>query len=320
MTSPTSDAVVIGCGVMGLTTAVALVEAGLHITIYTEDLPEDTTSAAAGAMWGPYLVEPRERVFEWSRDTFAVLAQMATDPDTGVRMVAGIEASHQLCEEPEWSHLVPGFRRCELAELPPDFVDGFKFTAPLVDMPRYLRYLITRFEMHGGRVQRRTVHSLQELGGSGSVIVNCTGVGARTLVPDPAVRPVRGQLVVVDNPGIVEFFSEDSGPSPNLTYIYPHGDTVVLGGCAQEGDCRREPDPGVAHGILQRCARIDGRLARARIIDNRVGLRPTRFEVRVEEERRDGNRILHNYGHGGSGITMSWGCAREITKRVLSGG
>jgi D-amino-acid oxidase len=319
MSNSTSDAIVIGCGIMGLTAAIALVEAGLHITIYTEDLPEDTTSAAAGAMWGPYLVQPRERVFEWSRDTFAVLAEMAADPDTGVRMVAGIEASHQPCEEPEWSHLVPGFRRCELAELPPDFVDGFKFTVPLVDMPRYLRYLITRFEMYGGRVQRRTVHSLQELCGSESVIVNCTGVGARALVPDPAVRPVRGQLVVVDNPGITEFFSEDSGPSSDLTYIYPHGDTVVLGGCAQDGDWRRELDPGIADGILQRCARIDRRLARARIIDNRVGLRPTRFAVRVEEERRDGTRILHNYGHGGSGITMSWGCAREITRRVLSG-
>jgi D-amino-acid oxidase len=317
---PHLEALVIGCGVSGLTTAVCLSEAGIPVHIWTEAMPAATTSAAAGAQWGPYMVEPWARVREWSRRTLEVLRDLAQSPGTGVSDVEGVEASRQLAPEPPWADLLPGLRRCDREELPPGFFDGWRSRVPLVDMPIYLDYLLDRFRSGGGQVSVRPVKSLSEAARQASVVVNCSGVDARALVPDDGVTPIRGQLVVIENPGIEEFFSEDTGPSPDLTYICPHGDSVVLGGTAHDGAWNLEPDPATAEAILRRCAEVEPRVMGSRVIDHRVGLRPTRASVRVDEEMLpDGTMILHNYGHGGAGVTLSWGCAQEIVTRVGSG-
>jgi D-amino-acid oxidase len=88
-----ADAIVLGSGVSGLTTAVSFAEAGLKVDIWTADLPHATASAAAGAMWGPYLVEPRDKVLGWSRRSPSEFMNLADDPSTGVRMTSGIEAA-----------------------------------------------------------------------------------------------------------------------------------------------------------------------------------------------------------------------------------
>lgn len=124
---------------------------------------------------------------------------------------------------------------------------------------------------------------------------------------------IRGQMVLIENPGIEEFFSEDTGDSPELRCIYPHQDTVVLGGSAEEGSWDLDPDPAQAERIIRRCAEIDPRIACARVLEHRVGLRPTRSRVRVENAPSiDGTDTFHNYGHGGAGVTLSWRYAREI--------
>lgn len=102
---------------------------------------------------------------------------------------------------------------------------------PLIDMPVYLEYLQHRLRNAGGTIEQRRLCSFAEAGPA-TAIVNCTDLGASILVPDPGLRPVRGQHLIVTNPGLSEFFSEDTGPSPDLLCIYPHGDTVVLGGTA----------------------------------------------------------------------------------------
>jgi len=143
------------------------------------------------------------------------------------------------------------------------------------------------------------------------VIVNCTGVAARTFVPDETVRPVRGQHVIVANPGLDEFFVEETDEDWWVSF-FPHGDRVVLGGVAGDGDWNLAPDPATAAAIVRWCAEIEPRLAEAPILAHMVGLRPNRPTVRVEEERLNGTRWIHNYGHGGMGVTLSWGCAKEI--------
>ncbi|MFF3854240.1 FAD-dependent oxidoreductase [Micromonospora sp. NPDC002575] len=311
------DALVIGAGVSGLTTAACLAEAGRRVKIWAAEPPERTTSYAAGAMWGPYLVEPVDRVRVWSAQTLDVLRHLATDPATGVRLVSGIEASRTPVEPPEWGSQLDGFRICEPNELPDGFATGWRYTAPLVDMPVYLGYLHRRLEAAGGEIAIRRIHSLGEAVGVAPVIVNCSGMGARDLVPDPDLTPIRGQLVVVENPGITEFFSEDTGPSPDLLHFYPQGETLVLGGTAQPGEWNREPDPETAAAIVARCADVEPRLRNARVVEHRVGLRPTRPYVRVEEEQLGDAKVVHNYGHGGAGLTLSWGCAFEIARSNL---
>jgi D-amino-acid oxidase len=135
------DTLVVGAGVSGLTTAVCLAEAGLRVAIWAAERPERTTSYAAGAMWWPYLVEPSARVRDWSIQTLDVLRQLAADPTTGVRLVAGVEASRLPAEPPEWANQLTGFRLCEASELPAGFASGWRYSAPLVDMPTYLGYL-----------------------------------------------------------------------------------------------------------------------------------------------------------------------------------
>lgn len=191
-----------------------------------------------------------------------------------------------------------------------------RFIAPLVDMPTYLAYLSRRLAAAEGVVEIRRVNQLEEAAEAAAVVVNCTGIGARQLVPDPDLTAIRGQLVVVDNPGITEFFAEDTGPVPDLLSIYPHGDTVVLGGLAAPGDYNRQPDPAIADAILTRCIAVEPRLRSARVLQHRVGLRPTRPQVRVEAQSLHRTVLIHNYGHGGAGVTLSWGCADDVVDLI----
>jgi D-amino-acid oxidase len=309
------DVVVIGSGVSGLTTAVRLAEAGLTVTIWTAEPSQKTTSAAAGAMWGPYLVEPVDKVLDWSRRSLGEFTALAAQPGTGIRITPGIEAARHPMDRPVWGDLTADLHRCH--DLPEGFIDGFRFTVPLLDMPVYLSYLEHRFLRAGGVIEIRTVKSLGEATAAAGVIVNCAGMGARAIAPDPDLRPIRGQFLVVANPGIEEFFSEDTGLSPDLCCIYPHGDVVVLGGTAEDGAWDLQPDPQTAEQILNRCAAIVPALAAAHVISHRVGLRPTRSAVRVEEDTAmTGARLIHNYGHGGAGVTLSWGCADSVMAMI----
>ena len=304
-----TDVLVIGAGVSGLTTAIRLAEAGLSVRVVSADDPQHTTSAAAGASWGPYMLND-DRALHWCEVSRLALEEIALDHLSGVRLVSGLEAAAEPTEPPSWAVGVRDFRRCEAHELPGGYVSGWCYTIPLVDMPRYLRYLTRRLASAGTSVEIGVVRSFAEVAAAARVLVNCSGLGARTLVPDEGVYPKRGQVVVVNNPGIETFF-QDTAESDDLTYYLPHGDHVVLGGSAVEGTSLL-PDPDRAAAIVDRCVAVEPLLAGAEIIGHRVGLRPWRPEVRVERDAVDGVPLIHNYGHGGSGVTLSWGCADEV--------
>jgi len=130
------------------------------------------------------------------------------------------------------------------------------------------------------------------------------------------MQPIRGQVVRVRNPGLERFILDEDDPK-GVTYIIPRSHDCILGGTADEGEWDLEPDPETASGILDRCTRLEPRLADAEILEHRVGLRPGRPTIRLELEN-DPDRVtrIHNYGHGGSGITLSWGCAEETLRLV----
>ena len=321
-----ASAVVIGAGVAGLTTAVCLAESGMDVRVDADRLPGETTSAAAGAMWDPYLAEPSHLVERWGRETLSVLTELSapsTDADTGIRLVEGTQESRVPCDMPTWGGLV-GARMCAPDELRQGFVAGWHYRAPLVDMPRYLDYLVRRLAQAGGSIRRHRYDTLEEAMREASVVVNCSGAGARSLAGDASVEAVRGQLVVVENPGIRTFFCDDTPGAEELTYIYPHADVLVLGGTADRGNWELRPDEAAAQEIIRRCVAVEPSIAGARVVEQRVGLRPVRKRIRLEDERRagtgtgtgSGTLLLHNYGHGGAGLTLSWGCAREIAERV----
>ncbi|MEH1012034.1 FAD-dependent oxidoreductase [Micromonospora sp. CPCC 206060] len=304
------DVLVIGAGVAGLTTAIRFAEAKFSVCVLADRPPLATTSASAGASWGPYLVRD-DRVPHWSEQTRLTLEKIAEDPLSGVHLARGLEAARDPVEPPLWVRGVGDFELCRPEELPDGYVCGWRYTVPLVDMPRYLDYLTRRLDAAGGRMADGRINSFVEVAGAARVLVNCTGLGSRTLVPDGQMYPTRGQLVIVDNPGIDTFF-QDNGERGELTYFLPHGDRVVLGGCALPGAESLEPDAGSTTAILARCAAVEPRLHGAAVREVRVGLRPSRPRVRVEWAPCAGIPVLHNYGHGGAGITLSWGCADEV--------
>ena len=309
------DVLVIGAGVIGLTTAVCLAESGVRTRVMSTQLPRETTSAMAGAMWGPAFAEPTAEVLAWSRTGLDEFTALAGDPATGVRLTRGRMASRSplpLHDLPPQVSMVPGLVDCRPSELPSGFVSGQWARMPLIDMPRYLGYLTGRLTAAGGRLDIRRVPRLAETVDEAPVLVNCSGVGARRLVPDLTVRASRGQLVVVANPGVEEFFVEITTEQESTSY-FPHGDQVVLGGVSVIGDWRLEPDATVAEGILERCAAVEPRLAGAPILEHRVGLRPERTPIRLERHEISGRPVVHCYGHGGLGVTLSWGCARQVT-------
>jgi D-amino-acid oxidase len=311
------DALVIGSGACGLTTGICLAEAGLSVTIRTASPPERTTSVAAGAIWGLVRVGPRDRVLRWGRTGLTVLSGLAGEPGTGVRMVSGKEVTRAAPEPHYWTELLPDLRLCRKDELPDGFAGGWHYTAPVATMPVYLGYLRARFTGAGGTIELSPVRSLAELADAAPVVVNCSGVAARHLVPDPDVTPVRGQVVVAANPGIDEFFIDRDEEPPWIVYMFPHGEEILLGGTNQEGNWDEEPEPQIAERILAACSAIDPRLRGAAILGHRVGLRPYRPEVRLESEPLGCASVLwHNYGHGGAGISLSWGCAAEIAAAV----
>jgi D-amino-acid oxidase len=316
---PTNERIVVlGGGVSGLTTGVVLLEAGLSVRLVAEEIPA-RTSLVAGAIWGPHLVEPWADVREWGLTSLDAFRRLAEEGKAGIRMANGIMAARQPFEEPPWSKLLSDFREADASELPHGFLSGHRFTAPVVDMPVYLDHLRRRFRDLGGRLEQRVICSLDEFAGV-SAVVNCAGMGAAALAGDLTLRRTRVHQLVVDNPGVTEFFSELTGPSSVLVHFYPHGDTVVLGGSATDDDGGVAGDAAAAHGIVERCAAVEPRLADARVIEHRVDVRPTRFEVRVEfDHREDGIPVIHNYGHGGAGVTLSWGCAREVAQLLAEG-
>jgi D-amino-acid oxidase len=310
-----TDVLVVGCGVIGLTAAVRMREAGLDVRILTAALPLQTTSSVAAALWLPYKAYPEDRVLSWGQETFEVFEELSRVPESGVRMREGVEIWRDKVPDPWWASAVPGVRRCAKDELPPGYTDGHAFVAPVVEMPVYLGYLLDRFAGSDGRVEHRAVSSLEEVE-EGRVVVNCAGLGARELVGDPSMEPIRGQIVRVRNPGLERFVLDEENPD-GVTYVIPRSEDCILGGTAEDGEWDTDPDPETAAAILKRCVALEPRLAEAEVLEHKVGLRPGRPEIRLEtEEVADGPPRVHNYGHGGSGVTLSWGCAEETFRLV----
>ncbi|MBA2465759.1 MAG: FAD-binding oxidoreductase [Nocardioidaceae bacterium] len=301
--------IVVGAGVVGLSCAVRLLEQGHRVDVLARDLPLETTSAAAAALWYPYRAYPFDRVVAWSEETYRELARLAGDGRTGVVMRQGTEVHRSRTADPWWSTAVPVLTRVTTMAEP--YVDAWSFEAPVVEMPIYLPWLVSRVEQLGGTLTRLALSALPE-GPGAAVVVDAAGLGARLLAEDGSVTPVRGQVVYVDQVGLDRWWLDESGP----TYVVPRSRDIVVGGSADEGEWNRARNPALAQQMLARAIELVPELRRAAVRGHKVGLRPTRPAVRLELEQRRATRVVHCYGHGGAGVTLSWGCADEVAALV----
>jgi D-amino-acid oxidase len=319
MTTP--EIIVIGGGVSGLSCALELARAGRRVQVWTAVAPEQTTSSVAAAFWYPYRVNPIERVGPWaavSYERFAAIAGNFTlGPKAGVLMREAIEVFPERVPDPPWSRYVDMFRHAVPEELPSGYAHGIVFEAPVIEMPRYLPWLVAELGKYGVELITRRLESLQPALDLAQVVINTTGLGARELVGDARVYPVRGQIVRHRRGGLDRVVIDEHGPN-GITYLVPRGEDVVLGGVADDHVESLAEDPEQTIAIVERCTRIEPGLATTERLGVSVGLRPCRDEVRLDQELRDGQLIVHNYGHGGSGVTLSWGCAEDVTQRVCA--
>ncbi len=305
---------VLGGGVSGLTCAVRIAETQrFDVTLIAEKLALESLSRVAGASFYPHHVR-HPRLDAWLAASLAEFRALAGIAGSGVRMRPALEVG------------TPGQPPFDAALLPCTWQgDAWRFETAVMDVPTYLPWLVARFERAGGRVRRERVASLDDLCAGDAIVVNCSGSEARALVRDPRVQPTLGHIVRIESNGIDELRLDPRAPS-RPTYVVPREHDAVLGSIdlPWDADARGfEPpaaDPAVTADVVERCVALDARVRGARVLDAYCGLRPVRDEVRLEidEQRRSrGARVVHDYGHGGAGVTLSWGCANDVLRRVL---
>ncbi|KAH3850333.1 D-aspartate oxidase-like isoform X2 [Dreissena polymorpha] len=319
---------VIGAGVIGLSSALRVLERfpNADVTVIAAQFSPDTTTNVSGGFWEPHLLgeTPESDIRVWSGKTFEHMQGLADSEHaraTGATMVSGYRMTEAEEPVPFWKDLVLNFREMTEDELKPyhPMTKGSFFTTVMLDPALYLQWLKTRFQERGGRLLQRRLSSLHELlSDAYDVIINCTGTGARELLGDDKVQAVRGQVMRAEASWVRHFVI--CVGKDHLAYVLPSMNYVVLGGTRQVGDWDtrvRAVDRDHIWGI---CTKYMPSLKSAEVQSDHVGLRPSRTSVRLELERvaMGGKHVpvIHNYGHGGGGVTLHWGCADHVVSLV----
>lgn len=308
---------IIGCGVSGLTVGILLLEEGFEVEIITDKLPFETTSSKAAAIWFPYEVKPKEKANEWSRISYNKFKELCAVKESGVSMI-WLTVLIKNEEDAWWKDAIPKseIRKAKTEELPKNYPLGYKMNVPLVETQVYLNYLFNRFKDLSGIISKRKVTNIAEIQSADNIVINCTGLGARELVADEELYPIHGQIVKVQIQEGINCIVADFAFGENedkLAYVVPRKDCLVLGGTTIKGKEELTPNDELTKGIIQRCKEIEPNLSEIKVKSVQVGLRPGRPEIRLE---KDGKNIIHNYGHGGGGFTVSWGCANSVKELV----
>ncbi|MBK7407263.1 MAG: FAD-binding oxidoreductase [Saprospirales bacterium] len=212
-----------------------------------------------------------------------------------------------------WTKALPAnsIRKATSEEIPAPFELGYRMQVPLIETPLYLPYLLQVFQQGGGLIVNKKIDDINGLLINELAVINCTGLGAADLVGDDSLYPILGQILKADPMDGIEAMSADftfGAAGEELAYIIPRRDCTVLGGTARKDKYELTPQESVSEGILERCSMLSPLVPHARVQTAVVGLRPGRPEIRLERE----GKLIHNYGHGGGGYTVAWGCAYEV--------
>ncbi|KAI1088725.1 FAD dependent oxidoreductase [Rostrohypoxylon terebratum] len=218
-------------------------------------------------------------------------------------------------------------------------VDAYELLAPVIDTDKAMGWLTELVEGKGAELVTETIHNdLVEVEDelrarfNADVIINCTGLQAQELAGDESVYPIRGGLIRVINDGsdfpkvdAALTITADAAHSANeIIFLVPRNDNILLiGGITEphEWNLDLTLDTPIIQRMRERCEKFLPGLENARVDPDypfAQGLRPFRGQnVRCERElRRTGSRIVHSYGHGGAGWSLSFGCAQDVAMLV----
>jgi D-amino-acid oxidase len=313
---------IVGAGVSGLTCGVVFAERGHRTAIFAKEIGQQTTSGAAAALWFPYDVEPANKVIAWALETFRTLIDLAGSAESGVSIIELRQFSRTgAIQIPDWAlplggRLLPSSIMSSQVETSLDqksveFAGGFVLNVPLMDTTIYLDYLANRFLKADGQIiENVCFEKLEDVDPKFDLVINCAGIGARELAHDADLESHRGQVAIV--PRIKDLPYAVVCDDAPLMYAIPRTNDCVFGGTNDLNDDLGVDSETTAR-IVAECSRAL-KIEKPNLLAERVGLRPFRKSgVRVERAHlRDGRTVVHNYGHGGSGFTLSWGCAEEV--------
>lgn len=262
LASPRREAAVIGCGVVGLSTARLLQDRGFAVTIYTRDLPPNTTSNIAGAQWSPVTVVDADRVvpeFEAQFRRASRFAYRYFQTLVGARYGIAWRDNYSISSRAPAAGSGGSWEGTILREMLPrtvltDDENPFpglrvsRFLTMHIEPSIYLPAVLQDFRIAGGRV---VVHEFPDarsiLAVGEPVIVNCTGLAAGALFADADVLPIKGQLTVLAPQPEIDYITI----GPGDIYMMPRQDGIVLGGTHERGEWSLEPNAAEAARILR---------------------------------------------------------------------
>lgn len=333
--------VILGAGIVGLTSATRLIENfekvnnqnALDITIISDNFDLDTTSDGAGGLFRPddrfMGGVPKHLAKEWSTESFRYYDDILFKPEggkAGVFQCSGYQLFDDDRQDPSYRDFIYQFRHLtkdELNMFPKKFKDGYFSTTIGVEPRIYMKYLTEKLMKKGVRFYKQKLDTLNSFVAQNNydIIFNCLGLGNISFCNDKKMVPIRGQMIRVTAPWIKHFYFTD-----DLCYIIPNVNTICLGGTRQKGNFSLELDKDDSKGIFERCKELCPSLENAKIEWEWVGLRPHREPTRVEKQifsnqSKKNIIVIHNYGHGGNGISLSPGTslhAIQLLERELN--
>lgn len=261
------ECAVLGCGVIGLSTARLFQRRGGAVTIYARDLPPETTSNIAGGFWYPTSVYDARTATPKFLEQFNQASKLANrafqllvGPEYAVRWIDAYELLSG--PEPQNSPMPGGAELYPEIQMHQDRKRYFgadnvrQFSTMLIEPHTYLNALLRDFYLAGGKLVVKELQSREEVAQlPEKLIFNCTGLGARKLMGDQTLSPVRGQLeILLPQPEIDYCYLGTSG------YMFPRRDGIVLGGTFDHDVWSLEPNPDTVNGILQAHAELMKRM------------------------------------------------------------
>jgi D-amino-acid oxidase len=305
----TKKILVLGAGVIGLSSAIQLQKSGFEVEIWSMQTTPNTTSDVAAAFWLPFNAEPKDKVLKWSKSTFEYTqANLINDALSGCVDTPFLQIAESNSTMPWWGEIVPNLKTVS-SGLPDGYSYGFEFTTILFDSSIYMGYLVNKFSKMGGTIKSKEISSVDEL--PDCVIVNCLGLCSKEIFNDSELYPIRGQVIVAEKNGFNKIVLD---PEKQML-IVPRKKDIIIGATVQNNDdeleIREEDTDKMLNSVINTYPDFNWK-----IIGAKVGLRPARSSIRLETEIIGDKKIVHNYGHGGSGYTVSWGCANEVVELV----
>jgi D-amino-acid oxidase len=349
--APPSRITVIGAGVIGLSCAHELADAGYDVTVVADHGTGDTVSAIAGGLWFPYRSEKSpvaDRILERSLIRFIELAEEGeeaeavddtiegvaddfTDDIAPVTMTRGMLRERLDPPDRDW---IPPVTAVLGEDAVQEIPGGLETNLPMINSPKYLAWLMDACRVAGVAFVWQKVDSLESLQDSADAVVIAGGIrGGELLGGDDQINPVRGQIILMangtgdtdedgDSGEVVTDFIVDTDDVEAQTYVLPRGDDIIVGGVSEEGSWDETPNVETAEAILGRAEEMVPALATLPILGHGAGLRPQRPTLRLEhiapgtDGVPDDLPVIAAYGHGGAGITLSWGTAERVVELV----